>query len=180
MAELSTLARPYARAAFEFARDVRALDRWSNMLATAANVASTAVMQKFFKSPNYTAEKKGQLFVDVCGDDLDNKVGNFLKHLAKNNRLPLLAEVQALFELYKANEEKAIDVDISAAFEISPEQQSKLASALKAKLDRDINLNTNVDKNLLGGVVIRAGDLVIDGSIRGRLAKLAESMQVSV
>ena len=178
MAELSTLARPYAKAAFEFARDVKSLDRWSNMLATAAAVAQIETVQRLFQSPNYTADKKGQKFVELCGDDLDNKVGNFVKHLAKNNRLSLLPEVRHLFELYKANEEKAIDVDITSAFEISPEQQAKLANALKVKLDRDINLQTDVDQNLLGGVVVRAGDLVIDGSIRGWLAKLAESMNL--
>lgn len=178
MAELSTLARPYAKAAFEFARDVKALDRWSNMLATAATVAQTETVQKLFQTPNYTAEDKGQRFVDVCGDDLDNKVGNFLRHMAKNNRLSLLPEVQGLFELYKANQEKAIDVDVISAFEISAEQQASLANALKAKLDRDINLETGIDASLLGGVIVRAGDLVIDGSIRGRLAKLAETMSV--
>ena len=178
MAELSTLARPYARAAFEFARDVKALDRWSNMLTTAASVASTAEMQKLFQSPNLTSEAKGKAFVDVCGDDLDNKVGNFVKYLAKNNRLALLVEIQHQFELYKANYEKAVDVEITSAFEITPAQKDKLAAALKAKLDREVNLQTDIDSTLLGGAVVRAGDLVIDGSIRGRLAKLAESMSL--
>ena len=178
MAEISTLARPYARAAFEFARDVKALSRWSNMLATAANVASTEAVQKLFHSPDIPATAKGKQFVDICGDDLDNKVGNFVKYLAKNNRLTLLLEVQRQFELYKANYEKAVDVEVTSAFEISPEQQHKLAAALKAKLDREVNLQADVDSTLLGGAVVRAGDLVIDGSIRGRLAKLAETMNV--
>ena len=178
MAEISTLARPYAKAAFEFARDVKALDRWSNMLATAAAVAASDEVQGLFNSPSHTAEAKGQIFVDVCGDDLDNKVGNFVKSLAKYGRLSLLIEIQGQFELYKANHEKAVDVEVTSAFEISPEQQAKLAASLKAKLDRDINLQTDVDNTLVGGVVVRAGDLVIDGSIRGRLAKLAESMSL--
>ena len=178
MAELVTLARPYAKAAFEFARELKALDRWSNMLTTAATVASADTMHKMFQAPNMTAQAKGKAFVEVCGDDLDNKVGNFIKYLAKNNRLGLLVEIQRQFELYKANHEKAVDVEISSAFEISPEQKAKLAAALKAKLDRDVNLQTEVNTALLGGAVVRAGDLVIDGSIRGRLAKLAESMNL--
>lgn len=180
MAELTTLARPYAKAAFEFARDVKALDRWSNMLSTAAAVANTPVMQKLFQSPGFTTEEKGQQFVDVCGNDLDNKVGNFVRFLAKNGRLSLFVEVQRLFELYKTNYEKTVDVDIAAAYEISSEQQTKLANALKAKLDREVNLNAEVDNSLIGGVVVRAGDLVIDASIRGRLAKLAETMNVTI
>ena len=179
MAEISTLARPYARAAFEFARDVKALDRWSNMLATTAAVGSTETVKQLFQSPNYTSDKKGELFVDICGDDLDNKVGNFIRYMAKNGRLELIAEVQKQFEAYKANHEKAIDVEVTSAFQISPEQQSKLIQALKTKLDREVKLQADVDKSLIGGAVIRAGDLVIDGSIRGRLAKLAESMNVS-
>lgn len=179
MAENTTLARPYARAAFEFARDIKALDRWSNMLATAAVVASTDAVRKLFQSPNYSAKEKGKKFVDICGDDLDNRVGNFIKYLAKNNRLGLLVEIQKLFELYKANHEKAIDVEITSAFAMTQEQQDKLMAALKEKLDRDVNLQADVDNALIGGAVIRAGDLVIDGSIRGRLAKLAESMSIS-
>jgi len=180
MAEISTLARPYARAAFEFARDIKALDRWSNMLATAAAVAGTDTVQRLFNSPNFTAESKGEQFVELCGDDLDTKVGNFIRYMARNGRLDLLMEVQRQFELYKANHEKSIDVEITTAFQITPDQQSKLISALKTKLDREVNLQTGVDGGLIGGAVIRAGDMVIDGSIRGRLAKLAETMNVSV
>ena len=178
MAELTTLARPYARAAFEFARDINALDRWSNMLATTTAVVQNADAAKLLKSPNYTGVVKGQKVVDICGDEIDNKVGNFVKHLAKNNRLELLPEVRELFEQMKANHEKTVDVNIATAFEISAEQQSKLAISLEKKLNRKINLQTSTDAGLLGGAVIRAGDTVIDGSIRGRLAKLAESMGV--
>ena len=180
MAEISTLARPYARAAFEFAREIKALDRWSNMLATAAAVAGTDTVQRLFASPNFTADSKGDQFVELCGDDLDNKVGNFIRYMARNGRLDLLVEVQRQFELYKANHEKSIDVEVTTAFQITPEQQSKLVNALKTKLDREVNLQAGVDSALLGGAVIRAGDLVIDGSIRGRLAKLADTMNITV
>jgi len=178
MAELTTLARPYARAAFEFARDVNALERWSNMLATAATVAVQDKVAKLLKSPRIPALKKGEIFVDTCGDDLDGKVGNFMKHLARNNRLFLLSEIRAMFELLKADHEKTMDVDIISAFEISDEQCDKLAKALSSRLEREINLQTSVDSSLVGGAVIRAGDIMIDGSVRGRLAKLSESMNI--
>jgi F-type H+-transporting ATPase subunit delta len=178
MAELVTLARPYARAAFEFARDIKALDRWSNMLETAATVAQFPAVQRFLGSPNFTAEQKGEKFLEICGDELDNKVSNFILYLAENHRLRLLAQVREQFELLKANHERSIDVNIASAFEISAEQQSKLSAALKQKLDRDVNLQTQVDKSLIGGILIKAGDMTIDGSVRGKLTKLAESMGV--
>lgn len=178
MAELTTLARPYAKAAFEFARDVNALDRWSNMLATVAAVVEQPTMTALLDSPNYTAEQKGQKLVDVCGDDLDSKAGNFIQYLAKNDRLGLLPQVRRLFELFKANHEKTIDVDVATAFELTEAQQQKLLVSLKTKLQRDVNLQTAVDQSLIGGAVVRAGDLVIDSSVRGRLAKLADTMKV--
>lgn len=178
MAELTTLARPYAKAAFEFARDVNALERWSNMLATAAAVVSDPKVARLLASPAQTAEAKAEKIVELCGDDIDNKVGNFLKNLAHNNRLGLLPQVRELFELYKANQEKTVDVDITTAFALSEQQQASLAKALSAKLDREVSLQSSVDQNLLGGAVIHAGDVVIDGSVKGRLARLTESLSV--
>ena len=178
MAEITTLARPYARAAFEFAKDLKALDRWSNMLATVTTVVQTAKVADLLNSPNLAAEEKGKALVEICGDDIDNKVANFLLYLAVNNRLPLLTEVRELFELYKANLEQSVDVEVTAAFPLSDEQQAKLAASLKAKLEREVTIQASVDASLLGGAVIRAGDLVIDGSVQGRLQKLAESMNI--
>lgn len=178
MAELTTLARPYARAAFEFARDAQALDRWSKMLATVVAVVRQPTVSKLLDSPNLTAEEKGRKLAEICGSEVDEKMGNFLQYLAINDRLDLLPNVQILFELMKANHEKTLDVDVATAFELTEEQQSKLLASLKEKLQRDINLQTAVDKSLIGGAIVRAGDLTIDGSVRGRLAKLAETMNV--
>ncbi|MEX1033087.1 MAG: F0F1 ATP synthase subunit delta [Cellvibrionaceae bacterium] len=178
MAELTTLARPYAKAAFEFARDVNALTRWSNMLATVVAVVQHPSVAQLLSSPSLTAEQKGEKLIELCGDDMDGKVANFVKYLARNSRLGLLPQVRILFELLKANHEKTIDVDIATAFEMTDEQQTKLLKSLTTKLERDVKLQTSVDKALIGGAVVRAGDLVIDGSVRGRLAKLAETMNV--
>lgn len=176
MAELTTLARPYAKAAFEFARDAKALDRWSTMLATLAAVSQEATVAKLLDSPNLTAEQKGNKLVELCSEELDDKAANYIKYLARNDRLNLLPQVQALFETLKANHEKTIEVDVVTAFELTEEQQNKLLDSLKAKLQRDVTLHTVIDKSLIGGAVIRAGDLTIDGSVRGRLATLAEAM----
>lgn len=176
MAELSTLARPYAKAAFEYALSANDLAGWSKQLSVAANVANTEKMQKVLSSPSLTSEQQAQRFIDVCTDELDAKVQNFIRVLAENKRLPLLPQISVLYEEFKANREKSVDVDVSTAFTLDAELQAQLKKALSSKLDREVNLRTLVDEDLIGGVVIRAADVVIDNSLRGRLAKLAEAM----
>lgn len=176
MAELTTIARPYAKAAFEFARHSNDLAGWANALSLLSAVAQSDGMNSVQNAPDLTAEQKSAAFIEVCGEELNAGQQNFVKTLAENKRLPLLPQVLELYELFKANQEKAIDVDVQTAFEISSDLQSKLAETLSKKLDREVTLQTSVDKSLLGGALIRAGDTVIDGSVRGRLAKLAEAM----
>ena len=175
MAELSTLARPYARAAFEYAVNVD-LAAWSTQLALAAAVAQAENMVKVLSSPSLTSTQQSQHFIDVCGDELSEKVQNFIKVLADHKRLALLPVISTLYEQFKANREKSVDVEVVTAFELDAALQEKLATALSGKLERDVNVRTTIEKELLGGVVIRAADIVIDGSIRGRLNKLAEAM----
>lgn len=176
MAELSTLARPYAKAAFEFADQAGELAQWATQLGMAAAVAQAENMVKILGNPSLTSAQQAQYFIDVCGDELSAKAQNFIRVLAEHKRLPLLPQIFAQYELFKANREKSVDVEVATAFELDEQLIEKLASALKSKLERDVNLHTVVDKNLLGGVVVRAADTVIDGSIRGRLGKLAEAM----
>jgi len=178
MAELITLARPYAKAAFEFAREAKDLQGWQKALSVAAAVSVQADVQGMLASPGMTAPEKAKSFGEICGDAFDAKQQNFIHVLAENARLGLLHQVSELFDLYKANHEKTVDVEIQTAFEMSKELELKLVSTLKAKLDREVELKTVVDKDLIGGALIRAGDTVIDGSARGRLAKLAEAMDV--
>jgi len=176
MAELSTLARPYARAAFEYAAQAGELKSWSESLATAGSVAQQPDVVKLLSSPSYTAQQQAATLIEICGDALDQKGQNFLSVLSENHRLQLLPEISLQFDVLKANREKAVDVELVAAHELDAEQQQKLSDALSAKLERKVNMQVSLDKSLLGGAVIRAGDTVIDGSIRGRLAKLAESL----
>ncbi|MDG0969745.1 MAG: F0F1 ATP synthase subunit delta [Porticoccaceae bacterium] len=175
MAELSTLARPYAKAAFEFAVDASDLQAWSNSLATAAAVTQQPEMIKFLRSPSATTEQQASALIDICGDTVDTAGQNFISILSENRRLTLLPHISQQFDVMKANREKAVDVEVISAQVLDDKQQKMLTEALSKTLDRKVNMQVSLDNSLLGGAVIRAGDTVIDGSIRGRLTKLAES-----
>ncbi|SMF17717.1 ATP synthase F1 subcomplex delta subunit [Alteromonadaceae bacterium Bs31] len=178
MAELVTLARPYARAVFGYARAAGALSEWLVSLKESAAVTRDAKVAALLHSPTITTDGKAQAFIDICGGDesVGKPLANFFHILAENNRLALLPQIAELYELYKANEEKTVDVEVLSAFDIPEDLESKLAITLKETLKRDVTLNTLVDASLIGGAIVRAGDTVIDGSVRGRLTKLAEAM----
>ena len=175
MAELVTLARPYAKAAFEFARAAKALDTWQQALNDAALVSSDERVASFLLSPKFTRDEKAKQFAALF-EGLDSGVANFFVLLSENGRLTLLPQIAELFDLYKANEEKTVDVHMLSAFAVPKTMQVKLANTLKKKLNRDISLTTEVDESLIGGAVVRAGDTVIDASVRGRLAKLSGAL----
>ncbi len=176
MAELSTLARPYAKAVFEVAVNTGDLDGWSNQLSLAAAVSQAEKVKNILNSPSLTSTEQATKFNDVCGEETSASTQNFIKVLAENKRIPLLPEIVKLFEQFKSNREKSVDVEVASVFELDDAIQEKLNTALSRKLEREVNLHTAIDKELIGGVIIRAADIVIDGSIRGRLAKLAENM----
>tara|TARA_R110002095_G_scaffold216420_1_gene213560 strand:+ start:1185 stop:1721 length:537 start_codon:yes stop_codon:yes gene_type:complete len=176
MAELSTVARPYTKAAFESALEQKSLDKWSEMLSLAAKVAKDEQVAELIRNPALAAEHKAGLILDVCADKLNEQGQNFIKILAENKRLPVLPEISELFDRLKAEQQKSVDVSVTSAFKLSTEQQTKLAQALGAKLDRKVKITSSIDKSLIGGLVIRTDDLVIDGSVRGKLHKLAEAL----
>lgn len=175
--EQTTLARPYAKAAFEYAHAHKALAKWSDMLAVTSAVSQAEKIQQVLSSPGLTTTQQADAFVNVCDDKLDEQGANFIRALASNKRLTLLPLIAGLFELLKAEQEKSIDVTIISAMELSGDQQEKLATALSKRLGRDVNVVNDVDENLIGGLVIKAGDLVIDGSIRAKLHRLADAMK---
>jgi F-type H+-transporting ATPase subunit delta len=175
MAEVNTVARPYTKAAFEYAMDKGNLDQWFAMLVLAAAAAEDKSVARVLGNPALTDTQKADLLVSIC-EDADEAGKNFLKLLAGNKRLALLSEITAQFNKLKADQEKSLDIEVITAFELVDAQQEKLAQALKTKLGRDVTLTAQVDKTILGGVVVRTDDLVIDGSVRARLAKLAEAM----
>jgi F-type H+-transporting ATPase subunit delta len=175
MAELSTLARPYAKAAFEYAMEAGDLQGWSDSLGTASSVAKQSSVDQLLSSPSSTSAEQAAALTGICGESLGSAGKNFICILSENRRLKLLPQIAHQFEIMKANQEKAIEVDVVSAQPLDEEQQEKLTQALSKKLERKVNMQVSLDKSLLGGAVIRAGDTVIDGSIRGRLTKLAES-----
>ena len=177
MAELTTLARPYAKAAFEYALTANTLQSWFEALDVSAAVAGQDQVKKALGSSGLSAEQKAAVFVQVCGEQLDANFKNFIQTLASNKRLALLPYIKELFANLKAQQEKTIDVEVTAAYELPVDLINKLAQSLSAKLDREVTVNSSVDKSLLGGAIIHTGDMVIDGSVRGRLAKLAEALK---
>lgn len=176
MAELSTLARPYARAAFEYAAQKDLLDPWASQLSLVAAVVSDERVLAVLTSPTLTSAQQATTLLEVCGTDVSSDVANFIHVLAENKRLPLFPQIAALFAQYKANREKSVDVVVQTAFEIDPAVEAKLSAALSKSLDREVKMTSTIDSSLIGGAIIKAADVVIDGSVRGRLAKLAEAM----
>ena len=176
MAELTTLARPYAKAVFEYANGKGKLGKWSEMLGVAAAVAGEEPVAKLLSSPALTTAQQAQSFVEICGDALNDQAQGFINVLSENKRLTLLPEISVLFESLKAELESSVDVEIISAFELDTATTDKLAKALTTTLKREVSITTSVDNSLIGGVVVRAGDTVIDDSVRGKLHKLAEAM----
>lgn len=176
MAELSTLARPYAKAAFNAAVETGDIAAWSTALATLGAIIGTDDVHQFIGNPSVTASKKATTLASIAGDDCNEGAKNLLVVLAENSRFPLLVEISAQFELLKADHEKSADVIVKSAFPLSDAQQKMLSDKLAKKLDRDVTLTVEIDTALIGGVIIKAGDLVIDDSVRGKLSKLADAM----
>ena len=178
MAESITVARPYTKAAFETALAQGDLGSWSEFLNMAAAVVADPGLAQVLDNPELTAAQKAQLVTDVVNGShpVSQQAQNFLNLLAENKRLSLLPEVSSLYDTLKANQEQSVDVSIVSAFDLGYEQQDKLAQALSAMLSREINITSTTDASVLGGVIVHAGDLVIDGSVKGKLGKLAEAM----
>lgn len=176
MAELSTLARPYANAAFEYAVAEGALEPWSQSLGLLAALCEDEKIAVLLRSPTHAGPQRVALLLKLCDGSLSGGVQNFLHVMADNHRLPLLPAVHEQFQALKANLERTIDVDVVTAAPLSEALHARLTTALGKRLGRDVRVAVSVDPALLGGAVIRAGDTVIDGSLRGRLNKLADAL----
>ena len=173
MADKTTIARPYARAAFADARAAGQLAKWSEALRIGAAVVQDDRVQNLIGNPHVTSQQLGQLVTEIAGSRLDEHGRNFVNALAENRRLAHLPEISKLFDELKDAEEGVVDVTVTSAAPLGEEQQRALIEALKRKLKRDVRLHTETDAALIGGAVIRAGDLVIDGSLRSRLQRIA-------
>jgi F-type H+-transporting ATPase subunit delta len=176
MAERATTARPYAKAIFALARKGNTLAATSASLIRAAEVIADPRVHDLLGSPHVTAPQLAEFVAGVTGAGLDEYGRNFIALLAHNRRLGFLPEIAALFEQMKADVENAVDVEVISATSLSADQESRYTAALQKKLGRSVRLHTKVDGTLLGGAVLKAGDLVIDGSIKGRLERLATEL----
>lgn len=176
MADRATIARPYARAAFAHAREAKDLASWSKLLGAGAAAVADPRVERLLGHPHVTDEQLVELLAGVAGKAAGAQGENFLRTLADNRRLHLLPEIAAQFEILRAEIEGVIDVEVIAAHEIAAPQEKRLTAALKQRLGRDVRLHTRIDGSLIGGAIVRAGDLVIDGSLKGRLARLGSAL----
>jgi len=176
MAEAITVARPYAQAAFQFAKEHNNLKDWSEMLSLLAAIANDASMAEVIDSPNLTETQLADLIIQVAGEHLNEKCANFIRVLATNRRLNLLPEIAALFEIQRREAEGIVQAEMVTAYPASESQQSEVIASLGKRLGREIELSCTTDAELLGGAIIRAGDLVIDGSVRGKLERLGVAL----
>jgi F-type H+-transporting ATPase subunit delta len=173
MADKSTIARPYARAAFEEAHAAGRLEPWSQALQLAAAVVRDARVVALLGNPRVTPEELAALLIGIAGAKLDAQGGNFVRTLAANRRLAVLPEIAARFDELKDAAEGVADVTVTSAAPLDAARQKALSGALERRLERTVRLHCAVDPALIGGAVVRSGDLVIDGSLRTRLERIA-------
>jgi len=176
MANLLSIARPYALAAFETAREAKELSIWNDFLDVAATMVNDKTVQKLLANPFTSSEKLFELFHYILSSYINTERQNFLLLLIQNKRLGLLPEISKLFHLYHAAFEKMSKVKIITAIQIEKEYKEKLSHSLSKRMGSDITLECEIDPNIIGGAIIKLGDKVIDGSIRGQLNRLREAL----
>jgi F-type H+-transporting ATPase subunit delta len=176
MSSLTTLARPYAKAAFELAQSDNNLAGWGDLLSAVATATANEGMADWLESPQATADKAVEIISSVLGTDVDERFLGYLNVLASNDRLSLSAEISHLFQQLRQEAEKRLQVRVVSAVALQDEQAERMKAALAKRFDRDITLQNDVDPEVLGGAIIYAGDQVIDGSLIGRLKRLESSL----
>ncbi len=174
MSELSTLARPYAEAVFKRALETKAASDWSEMLAFLSVVMQDKEVVAIIANPKVSQKQLTSLLLDISQGQLKDEGVNFLKLLIQNDRLILAPQISEIYESYKAEHEGYIDVELTSAYALTKEEQNKFATTLKKLLNKKIHITTSIDKSLIGGYLAKAGDKVIDGSVKGQLQQLAK------
>jgi F-type H+-transporting ATPase subunit delta len=176
--EATTIARPYAEAVFARAVETDKLELWSDMLALLKGVVTDPTMAALIAEPKLDRDEMSGLMIEIGGGRLNDEGQNLVRILVENDRLALVPDIAALYELRKSEHQGAIDVTILSAFDVKPAEKEALAKALRARLGREVRVASEIDPELIGGVRIRAGDLVIDGSVQGRLQQLAHELGI--
>lgn len=175
MSSALTLARPYARAAFESARGQGLLASWAEKLEFAADVAADPRVGALFGNPRLSGNQLSSMFLPH-DEKATSEFGRFIALLAENGRLPVLPEIRTLFEELKLESEKTLKVHLRTATRIEQPELDKISAALKRRFNRDIEMSQSLDPKMIGGAIIDAGEIVIDGSVRGRLARLEQAL----
>jgi F-type H+-transporting ATPase subunit delta len=177
MAEPSTVARPYAEAAFKLADGTGSLPKWSEMLAALAQVAENERVRMTIADPGLSDAKVAGVFISILAGKLSGEAENFVRVLARNDRLSLLPEIRRQFEVLKNEREGVIEAEVQSAFELNEAQLKDLVQRLEKKTGRKVRPHVSVDRELIGGVKIVLGDKVIDGSARAQLAALETALK---
>ncbi|MGX2042165.1 F0F1 ATP synthase subunit delta [Methylocaldum sp. MU1018] len=177
MSELTTLARPYAVAVYKRAKETGAADKWSEALAFVTMLMEDDQLARAAANPKADREQFSTAFLGLCKDYLDSEAQNFVRLLIQNRRLDLVKYIAALFNQYKAEDEGYVEVDVSTAFPLKNVEEARLASVLERILQKKARLRVNVEPSLIGGVYVKAGDRVIDASIRGQVERLAKTLR---
>ena len=172
MAEMTTIARPYAQAVFGLAEDTGDLAVWSDVLQALSMVAGDSQVQALIGNPRVKQDDIVKLFVDAVGGEIDNQAENLVRLLVENDRASALPQIADIYEKLRAEAESTIDAELETALAVEVDQQEKLESALQKKLGRTVNLTCKTNEALIGGAILRAGDWVVDGSVRAQLQRL--------
>ena len=176
MAELATIARPYAEAVFRLAKQGNALPAWSDALNLIVAVYRDPQMQAAMANPKVTSPDIERLLLAICGERIDGVARNLIQLLVNNRRLSVVAEIRELFEQLKLEHEGKLDAKISSAFPMEDAQRSQVVNLLSSRFKRKINATVTVDPDLIGGIKVEVGDKVWDASVRGRLQTMAATL----
>lgn len=176
MLERATIARPYARAAFEYAREAGAIEQWSAMLSLLANIVSDPQMQYLLHNPKVTGEQLEEIILGIGDKGFAETGRNFIRILIESERLEYAPDITGMFEARVAEAEGRLDVEVVSAYDLDDNQKQAISGAMAKRHDKKIGISSRVEETLIGGAIIRAGDSVIDASIRGRLTQLKNEL----
>jgi len=176
MAELVTIARPYAEAIFALAKERNELSKWSDMLTLLVTVFDDTRIQSAIANPKVTKADIERLILAVCGEQIDVNARNFIQLLVENGRLSAVAEIRRIFDLLKSEDEGVVEAQISSAFPLEGQQLEKIVSLLSKRYEKKISPTVDVDSSLIGGILVQVGDKVWDASVRGRLQDMATAL----
>lgn len=176
--DTTTIARPYAEAVFARAIETDTLDSWSDMLGLLVTAAKDPALSGLIASPKLDKSQMTELMLDIGGEQLSDEGRNLVRVLTANGRLSVLPEIAGLFEARRAAHQGTLDVQVTSAFDLLESQEQQLAKTLKRKFGREIRISSERDPELIGGIRVRAGDMVIDGSVSGQLGQLANELGI--